>query len=41
MSGPEIEWQEYEYDLECGAHVKVVREIVYLDGKKAIEKVVA
>lgn len=25
----DIEWQEYEYDLACGAHVKVVREIVY------------
>jgi len=26
----DIEWQEYEYDLACGAHVKVLREIVYL-----------
>ncbi len=27
---PDIEWQEYQYDMRCGARVHVVREIVYL-----------
>jgi hypothetical protein len=31
----DIEWQVYEYDLACGAHVKVLREIVYLPNGKA------
>lgn len=26
----DIEWHEYEYDLKCGAHVRILREIVYL-----------
>lgn len=32
----DIEWQEYEYNLACGAHVKVVREIVYLPREEAV-----
>ncbi len=30
MATPDIEWYEFEYDLACGAHVKVLREIVHL-----------
>jgi hypothetical protein len=33
----EMEWQQYEYDLACGAHVKVLREIVYLPREEAKE----
>jgi|GEM_PF-2793903 len=28
--GYNVEWHEYEYTLKCGAHVRVLREIVYL-----------
>ncbi len=35
MSGPEIEWEEYDYALTCGARVHVLREIVYLPAESA------
>jgi len=26
----DIEWEQFEYDLDCGAHVTVLREFVYI-----------